>query len=224
MEQQIEISAIKMEVQDLPALIQSFGIRIESENILKKVNEAKLGIRQVRNRIKNVFEPMKTSAYSSYKGIMNQWKEIEEPVLNAEKACDQLLSNYFAEQRRIREEAERKRLDEIRRQKEEEERKLQEALKAEAEGDEEKADQIINEVIIQETEIKPTVVVPEKPKLENIHSRIDYDIEIIDEKMIPRQYLIPNEVLIRKVVRASKGKIEISGVKNIIKDIPITRK
>ena len=224
MEQRIEITAIELEAQNLPALVQSFGTKIETEDTLKRVNDAKLGIRKLRGKIRSVFEPLKTNAYSSYKGIMEQWKEIEAPALEAENVCDRLLSFYFAEQRQAREEAEIKRLDEIRKQKEEEERLFLEALNAEAEGDKEKAERIINEVAIQENDAKPTVVVPEKPKLDNIHSRIDYDIEIVDEILIPRPYLMVNETMIRRIVKASKGKTVIPGVKNIVKDIVVTRK
>ena len=223
MEQQVEITTVELEARNLPALIQSLGAKIETEPQLKAVNEAKLGIRKLRNKIKDVFEPLKKSAYESYKGIMDQWKNIEAPVLEAEKSCDRLLSDYFAEQRRIREEAEKKRQEEIRRQREEEERRLQEAMKAEAEGDQEKAEQIINEVAEQEVNQKPTVIIPEKPKLDNVYSRKDYDFEIVDEGQIPRQYMIPNEILIRKIVRASQGKIVIPGIKIIVKETVVTR-
>lgn len=220
---QIEIGKIEIEVRNLPTLIQSFGPKIETEETLKRVNETKLGIRQLRNKIKAHFEPLRNLAYAPYKAILDKWKETEAPVQEAEKACDNLLSCYFAEQRRIREEAERKRLEEIRKQKEEEDRKLREALEAESKGDIEKAEQLINEVAIQEQETKPTVTIPEKPKLNNVHSRVDYDFEIVDEQAIPRDYLIPNETLIRKMVKASQGKINIPGIKVIAKDTIVTR-
>jgi len=221
METQIE--TIEKTAIALPEQAKSLGTKIENEATLRRVNDAKLYIRKVRGRIKDVFEPMKKKAYASYKEILNKWKEVEAPAIKAEQYCDKLLSNYFAEQRRIREEAERRRLEEERRRKEEEERRLQEAIEAEEKGDKKKAEKIINETAEEEKNNKPAVVIPEKPKLDNIHSRIDYDFEIVDLKAIPRTYMIPNEPLIRRVVKASKGKIDIPGIKVIVKDRVVTR-
>jgi len=221
MAQQIEV--IEKEALALTKRVESLGVRIESKESLKQVNDAKLYIRKIRNRIRDIFEPMKKKAYASYKEILNKWKFIEEPAIRAEKYCDRLLSEYFAEQRRLREEAERKRLEEIRRQKEEEERKIQEAIEAESNGDKKMADQILNESAEEENNSKPAVVVPEKPKLNNVHSRVDYDFEIVDIEAIPRQFMIPDETLIRKMVKASKGKIDIPGIKIIKKDVVVIR-
>jgi len=217
-----QIENIEKTAIALPEQAKSLGVKIEDEATLRRVNDAKLYIRKVRGQIKDVFEPMKKKSYAAYKEILNKWKEVEAPAIKAEQYCDRLLSDYFAEQRRIREEAERRRLEEERRRKEEEERRLQEAIEAEERGDKQEAEKIINETA--EEENKPAVVIPEKPKLDNIHSRIDYDFEITDLKAIPRTYMIPNEPLIRRVVKASKGKIEIPGIKVIKKDIIVARR
>lgn len=223
MEQQIEINEVETKASALPAQVQSLGLKIEDEATLKRVNDAKLYVRKVRAKIKGIFEPMKTAAYASYKGILNKWKEIEAPAIEAEGFCDMLLSDYFAEQRRKREEAERARQAEIQKQKEEEERRLQEALKAEIEGDKEKAEQIINETAEQENNYQSAVIVPEKPKLDKIHSRLDYDVEIVNEADLPRKYLMANMPLLRSDARESKGKAKIPGVRIIVKEIVVTR-
>jgi len=223
MEAQIEISTVEKDALALPDQVQRLGTKIEDEATLRRVNDAKLYIRKIRGQIKDVFEPLKKKSYAAYKEVLNKWKEIEEPAIRAEQYCDRLLSDYFAEQRRKREEAERKRLEEERRRKEEEDRRIQEAIEAESNGNKERADQILNESAEEENNNKPAVVVPEKPKLKNVHSRVDYDFEITDPKAIPRMYMIPNEPLIRKVVKASKGKIEIPGIKVIVKDRVVTR-
>jgi len=218
-----KVNLVEKDALVLPNQVKSLGEKIEDEATLKRFNDAKIYVRKIRGRIKDVFEPLRKSTYASYQEVLKKWKEIEAPVIEAEQYCDRLLSNYFAEQRRLREEAEKKRFEEERKKREEEERRLQEALEAEEKGDKEKAEQIINETAEEEKNSKPAVVVPEKPKLENVHSRVDYDFEIEDEKKIPRDYLIPNESLIRKVVKASKGKIDIPGIKVIKKDIIVTR-
>ncbi len=218
-----KVETIEKDALALPEQVQSLGVKIEDEETLTRVNDAKLYIRKIRGRIRDVFEPMKKKSYAAYKEILNKWKEVEDPAIRAEKYCDRLLSDYFAEQRRKREEAERKRLEEERKRREEEERRLQEAMEAEEKGDKEKAEQIINESAEEEKNIKPQVVIPGKPKLENVHTRLDYDFKIIDSEAIPRQYMIPDETLIRRVIKASKGKINIPGIKVIKKEVVVTR-
>ena len=217
-----QIETIEKTALALPDQVKSLGTKIEDKETLDRVNNAKLYIRKIRGQIKDVFEPIKKKSYAAYKEILEKWKEIEDPAIRAEQYCDRLLSEYFAEQRRLREEAERKRLEEERKRREEEERRLQEALKAEEKGDKEKAEQILNETAEEENNTKP-VIIPEKPKLENVHGRVDYDFEITDPDAIPRQYMIPDETLIRRVVKASKGKIDIPGIKIIVKDRVVTR-
>ena len=215
-----ELQQLEKRAGNLPAQVRSLGPKIQDQATLERVNKAKLYIRELRNEVRKVFEPMKKKAYAAYKEILDQYKKVEAPIIEAEKYCDRLLAEWFAEQRRIREEAERKRLEAIRKQKEEEERKLREALEAENAGKKEEAEKIINQVI----EAKPPEVkTPEKPKLKGVYSRIDYDFEIIDVTKIPREYMIPDETLIRKVIRASKGKVIIPGIKVIAKEIVVTR-
>ena len=215
-----ELQQLEKRAGNLPAQVRSLGPKIQDQATLERVNKAKLYIRELRNEVRKVFEPMKKKAYAAYKEILDQYKKVEAPIIEAEKYCDRLLAEWFAEQRRLREEAERKRLEAVRKQKEEEERKLREALEAENAGKKEEAEKIINQVI--ETK-PPEVKTPEKPKLQGVYSRIDYDFEIVDVTKIPREYMIPDEALIRKVIRASKGKIIIPGIKVITKEIVMTR-
>lgn len=217
-----EIEKLETKAKDLSVQIKALGPEIKDQEMLKQVNQAKLALRDLRNEIKSVFEPMKKKAYAAYKEILEQWKKIEAPVVEAEKYCDKLLAAWFAEQRRQREEAERKRLEAIRKQREEEERKLREALKAEEEGRKSDAERLLEEAI----EKKPAVIPPKpKPqKLEGVYSRIDYDFEIIDESKIPREYLRPDETKIRRAIREAKGEIEIPGIKVIKREIISVRR
>jgi len=55
--------------------------------------------------------------------------------------------------------------------------------------------------------------VPKTPKANGLSIREYLDIEIIDASLVPREYCIPDEVMIRQVVKKMKGKIEIPGVR-----------
>jgi len=220
---EVKKSEIRKEALALPEQVKSLGTKIEDEITLGRFNNAKLYIRKIRQRIREVFEPMRQTSYAAYQEVLKQWKEIEAPAIQAEKYCDDCLKAYMVEQKRIKDEAERKRAEEERKKKEEEERKLQEALKAEEKGDTEKAEQILNETAEEEKNAKTEIDVPKKPELSGLRTWDDYDFEITDEAKIPRMYMIPNESLIRKVVKTSKGKVEIPGIKIIVKPVIATK-
>lgn len=71
-------------------------------------------------------------------------------------------------------------------------------------------------------EITPTIKV-ERPKVQGTTTRNRYDFEIVDEKLIPREFLTIDMAAIGKVVRAMKEKTNIPGVKvKVVQDI-VTR-
>lgn len=71
-----------------------------------------------------------------------------------------------------------------------------------------------------EQEGLPTPPTPVLTPLQTSTQTVEYwDFEIIDEMKIPREYLMPNEMKIRKTIQNFKGMIEIPGVKNIKKII-----
>jgi hypothetical protein len=126
---------------------------------------------------------------------------------------------WLAEQEKIKAEAEARRVAE---------EALRKAAVLEAKGQNEKAEQVLNKAAAQETKIAETIKVnsiaaampiPEPVKTIGISTREDWDIELIDIDLVPRDYLVFDDVKARKVVRASKGAVQIPGVKNIKKTI-----
>ena len=80
-------------------------------------------------------------------------------------------------------------------------------------------DRIIDEVARKEAELQPVPDIPAPAKAEGVSLRENWTFEIVDESLIPREYLIPDEVKIRKVVVALKDKTNIPGVKAINRPI-----
>lgn len=58
-------------------------------------------------------------------------------------------------------------------------------------------------------------VTSDLPKVEGISYATDFDIVIENEELIPSEYKVVDTSLIKKIVKSSKGKIEIPGVKVI---------
>lgn len=142
----------------------------------------------------------------------------ETTIVALEKRVSETLV-WQAEQEKIKAEAEAKRVAE---------EALKKAAAAEAKGQNEKAEKILNTAAAQETKISERIQVntvaasapiPAPVQTVGISTREDWDIELLNINLVPRDYLMFDEVKARKVVRASKGAVQIPGVRNIKKTI-----
>jgi len=135
------------------------------------------------------------------------------PLEEAETQIKAKMSVYIMEQ----EEKAKKEQEALRKAQEEEALKqLAEAEKLKAEGKDLEA-QIQEEMAYAIDEVK-TVVEPTIQKQEGISYMTDYSIEIVDANKVPT-YINGIEIrpidiqAIKKLAKASKGKIEIEGIK-----------
>lgn len=124
------------------------------------------------------------------------------PVLGARDLVARKMNTWHAEQERKRQEAKRKEKERL--EKDEENRRLKEAEKLEAQGLTEAAEEILEEPIItpppsESFRVKRYEV--EKPKGLSHASVWTYDM--IDVSKLKREYMIPDEVKIGKLVRAA---------------------
>lgn len=111
-------------------------------------------------------------------------------------------------------EAERRKAAALQAEADEKARKERERLEARAQkaiesGKAEKAELLLSQAA--------TVVAPilhtEPPKVQGMRTVESWHYEIVDASQIPREYLIPDEVSIGKVVRALKANTKISGIR-----------
>ena len=124
------------------------------------------------------------------------------------------MGDYVMEQeRKRREEEERlKRLAE-----EEAEKKLQEAMELEASGQADAAEAALMEADIVDSASRSVVVEAPKIKADGASSSIDWEITVVDNSKVPVDF---NGICIRPVdtkaiirlIRASKGQIQIPGI------------
>lgn len=160
----------------------------------------------------------------SKKKIIALFKVPLDFLARAEAKVKKGITGWHQQQEEIRL-AEEQRLAEMQRQEAEKLRKQaeKEAVKAEALKTEKgraeakaKAEKLQAEAVAT-TAMTPTV----ESKVEDISGiskRRDWKFEIIDASQIPREYMIPDEKYIGLIVRASKGKKEIPGVKIFYED------
>jgi hypothetical protein len=73
--------------------------------------------------------------------------------------------------------------------------------------------QAINEAAKAEAAMTPAPVIPIQPKTPGLAMRDNWEFKVEDPSVVPRAYLCVDEKLIGQVVRATKGKITIPGVR-----------
>jgi hypothetical protein len=168
---------------------------------------------------------------SRYKEIDEQRKEITKPLDAAKKSVmdlfnlplkalekaesfvkQQMISYTTEQERKAREE--QARLQKLADQEAERQKKLIEAKieRAKASGKGEKV-----EVLEMEKEniipISAPIIAPQINTPTGVSYRDKWSAVIVDVNLIPREYLIPNQSALDKVAQATKGTIQIAGVK-----------
>ena len=143
------------------------------------------------------------------KRIMDFFRQPLEQLSNAERQIKSAMLAFMQEQEKVRREqeeqlqalarAERERLNKITAE------KISQAVE---EGNLKKAEEILDAVV----EVAAPTVQQEKPKAQGIKMVTRWKYRIIDESLIPREYLVPNEKLLANTAVATKGVIKIAGV------------
>jgi len=197
-----EVTALALTVPDMAKQLKVIA---NNEDYIKAGNIL-LTIKDLRKKIETSYKKIKQKMDAAKKAVLDEEREQDKPLAEAEAWIKPLISGYLAEEERKRK-AEEDRLREIAR-KEEEDRQLQAALAAEQSGDKEEA-----EAIIQETVYVPPVVVPKAvPKVSGVSMTKQWKFRITDPNKIPREYLCVDEQKIGQVVRAMKDQTRIAGI------------
>ena len=168
-------------------------------------------LKKKASQVTTFFKPMKDSAYQAHKAVCDREKAMLTPLRNAEKTVKQVMSAYIAEQERKRREAE----EAARRAAEaERERKIQEAAAGDADG----AEAAFEEAAIMDDAASYAVVpATVTPKVSGVSTSKDWEIVEIDPKAVPLAVagieLRPvDQAAVMRLIRASKGQIEIPGI------------
>ena len=201
---------------------------VRDQQTANRATELILAGKEMVKKIKDYFNPLKKAADEAKKKLLDAEKaELQKVEPYVEKLQASLAAWRLEEERKRREaeeaarraEFERKRLEEELLRKAEEARRLEEEKKrlegeeAARKAREEFERRVLEEAVAKEARIMPPPPVPEKPKTEGLTLRENWTFEIVDASQIPREYLVPDLVKIRKVVTALKDKTNIPGVR-----------
>ena len=198
----------EVETRALSIVDQAKAVKVVDIESYKYAGELWKGIGDMIKEVKATFDPICEAANKAHKAATAKRASFLDPLEAVYRSVKKLMSDYDAEQERIRREAEEKLREQAR--KEEEERRLQEAIALEQSGQKEVATAVMEAPVY----VAPVVIPKVVPRMEGgpVFREV-WDFEIIDEKAIPREYMVPDLVKIRKVVTALKNQSNIAGVR-----------
>jgi len=165
-------------------------------------------VKSLQDEISNTFDPIVEKAHSAHKEAIKQRDSHIKPLKDHELKIKQLISSYL---KSVKVENER-----LARLQEEKKKSLEdEALRLiQSNHDGEINDNDIDVVIDSLIDDASSIVTTPKPvyKVPGISQVVSYNAVVIDELIIPREYLCVDLKKINKVVRAFSGKIQIPGI------------
>lgn len=165
------------------------------------------GLKALRKEVSETFDPIISKAHAAHKEAVAQKKKYTDPIDEADAIVNRAATAYKIEEDRKAEEAEA--LLRAKELKAVEEARLAEAVALEAAGDVETAERHLELPITA----PPVEVVSAAPKVDGAGLRKNWTFEITDPAAVPREFLMPDEMKIRKYVKAMEGETKIPGVR-----------
>jgi len=162
-------------------------------------------IKNFKKEIKESFDPIIEKTHQAHKEAVARRDKKLKPFVEAENLLGVKMVSFQTEQQR-KAQIEQERLRKLA---EAEARELE--RRAEKVKSEEKREELLQRA--EETKNMTPVVKVEVPKIDKIATRTVWKFEVIDEKLVPREYLKIDEVKIGSVARATKGTLQIPGIR-----------
>jgi len=188
-------------------------------------------VKRMRGMVAELFDDPISQAHKTHKMLCGRRKMLDDPLDQAETTVKRGIGNYeaekraaierqrqaeIAEARRVAEEAERLRQQQITAmRKTEEDKRLAEATALEAAGRKAEAEAALNRPVVivppPRVDAAPTLTKAYVPP-EGASTRTNWKFDIVDESLIPRTFLTPDLTKIGAHVRANKEVSSIPGV------------
>jgi hypothetical protein len=189
--------------------VKAKEIRVRDQVSLDTANAFLRGIKGLRAKIAETFDPIIKRAHESHRQAIEQKKKHEEPLVQAEVIIKAEVCRYLTEQVRIRREAEEKaRLEAEAREKERLE-KMQAAIDAENAGKPEEAEEHFEEAMAEEP---AKTIVPPAAKAEGTSLRKQLKWRVVDLSSVPREFLALDRAKVEMVFRIQREKMAIPGI------------
>lgn len=190
------------------------SVVVNSDDGFAYAGELTKQVKQMQAKVTDYWEPMRKTTYEAYKSVTDHKKEMLDPLASAEKILKKKMGAYTLQKEKER----REREEELRRQAEAEmNRKLEEAAKAESAGDAFGAEMAMTEAEVMENVATTATIKTEAPAAKGVSTSKTWKITHIDSLEVPTHVqgveIRPvDEKAVLRLIKATKGKIQIPGV------------
>lgn len=212
----VELYEPILESKSLTLQEKGQALVIQNQATYEQAIEFVKTVKAMQNEVKDAFDPLIEKAHQTHKEAISKRDKYLKPLLALEQLINLRRTTWITEQERVQKE-EQLRLER------EAEKKRQDALAkanaARASGNEAKAEKYESKASEIITPIAPPKVVP----VTGASYRDDWYAVVVDEKLVPREYLIVDEQKLNKIAKAVKGTLQIPGVQFQSRKIPVTR-
>lgn len=203
----------KVKVDALALISRAAGLVVRNQDDLDGANDCLAEINRRIDYFSGLYDPQIAKANALHKGLVADKRQFVDPLEGAAKVIKPKIGDYLWEE-------DRKRLVAARARQLAEEQAAREAEKAAdkaheliAGGREGKVAAVVQKAAEKIEAIKAAApVVPDKPEAD-FSLRETWAFEITDAALVPRKYLVVDEVTIGKIVRAMKDQTDIPGVR-----------
>jgi hypothetical protein len=209
-----QVNEVELSQEVNPIVTQAGQVIVTTETV-EMVGEFLRKVVATKKKIKGHFDPMKKAASAAHKAICIKEKELLAPLEQAESGVKLKVSNYYAEQERIRQkkEAEAREKQRIA----DEEARLALAEQAEAEGEIEVAEQIL-----ETPTAAPVAISKPAPKPQGISTKTTWKAEVtsltalvkaVADGKAPLALIQANQVVINQQATSLKDSFKCPGIK-----------
>jgi hypothetical protein len=161
----------------------------------------------------DLYDPQIAKANALHKSLLADKKKLTDPLERAKKAGRAKVADYLYEEDQKRLAAARERQLAEEKAEREAEKAVDKAHELIEKGQDAKAESIIDKATEKIEAIKAAApAVPEKP-VADFSLRETWEFEVTDASLVPRKYLLVDEVTIGKIVRAMKDQTDIPGIR-----------
>jgi len=213
----MELSEEVLKENALTVANQVHALKVRDQATYETMANYVLTLRKVVRYFEDLYRPRIKQADEVTKALREDMRNLQAPALAAQAYGDGQLTAYDREQERSAREKQLKEQAEQDRREAEERRQLAELAKKAGEK------QLAKEIMAAPSEAPPVFVPKETPKVEGLSYREDWKFEIVDADTLPREYLMPDESKIGKIVRALKLTTNIPGIRVYSVKVPIGR-
>ncbi len=190
----------------LAAVARANALTITNNDEYLAADQFAVGLKALEKEVDLGYDEHITAAFQAHKSLVAKKKKYAEPIEEARKIVKGKMIAWATEQEVIRQAEETRLRAEA--QKSAETEALARAAAMESAGQSEEAQAIISEPVVA----APVRLAASVPKASTT-TRTVWDYEITDKSKIPADYLMVDNVKLGGVVRATKGAINIPGVR-----------